>query len=468
MDAILKQDTPPLSKRPTGKRTGLNDCRIGMVAILALAFSLIVALALPTRSWAGYASIVVDAETGTVLHARNADTRNYPASLTKMMTLYLLFEAIDQGKFTTSSRLKVSAQAARQPPTKLGLKQGSTIQVDDAIKALVTRSANDVAVVVGEALGGTESKFASLMTKKAKQLGMSKTTFRNASGLPDNGQMSTARDIAVLSMALMKHFPHHYHYFATESFRFSNRTITTHNHVLKQYKGADGLKTGYIRASGFNVASSAVRDGHRIIGVVFGGRTARSRDAHMMKLLDEGFTKVAKLNPAVPVPDLKPGTAVASSSGPGFGDDRLTDMGSADDPPLPPPPKPGTQIAQVTRNVTQQAAMVTPQTAAPIAGKPGIAKAVPGKGSWGIQVGAYSQADAARNAATRASGLLSPSYGKLNPLVLPHPASTGTLFRARILGMASEKEARGACALIQRSNRSCLVVMPTGSSVVFR
>ncbi|WP_413203381.1 serine hydrolase [Rhodospirillum sp. A1_3_36] len=466
----MEQDTHPVGKWPSSRRLAMHGRRFGAVTLLALAFSLVVALAVPTRSWAGYASIVVDAETGTVLHARNADTRNYPASLTKMMTLYLLFEAMDQGKFTTSSRLKVSARAASQPPTKLGLKQGSTIKVEDAIKALVTRSANDVAVVVGEALGGTESKFAKLMTKKAKQLGMTRTTFRNASGLPNNGQMSTARDIAVLSMALMKHFPHHYHYFATESFRFGNRTITTHNHVLKEYKGADGLKTGYIRASGFNVASSAVRNGHRVIGVVFGGRTARSRDAHMMKLLDEGFTKVAKLNPAVPVPDLKPGTVVAASSGPRFGDDRLTDMGSADDPPLPPPPKPGTQVAQVTQKVTQQVAMVTPPTP-PVIRKSGASKSantVPGKGSWGIQVGAYSQADAARNAATRAKGLLSPSYGRLTPQVLPHPASSGTLFRARILGMANEKEARGACALIQRSNRSCLVVMPTGSSIVFR
>ncbi|MCF8482671.1 MAG: D-alanyl-D-alanine carboxypeptidase [Rhodospirillum sp.] len=438
---------------------------MGAKILGVLVFSLILALVLPTRSWAGYASIVVDAETGTVLHARNADTRNYPASLTKMMTLYLLFEAIDQGKFTMDSPLKVSANAAGQPPSKLGVKQGSTIKVEDAIKALVTKSANDVAVVVGEALGGTELKFATQMTKKARQLGMSRTTFRNASGLPNNGQMSTARDIAVLSMALMKHFPHHYHYFATESFRFGNRTVTTHNHVLKQYKGADGLKTGYIRASGFNVASSAVRDGHRIIGVVFGGRTARSRDAHMMKLLDEGFTKVAKLNPDVPVPDLKPGTAMASATN----TDPLTDMGSADDAPLPPPPKPGNLVAQLSQQqASEQVAMMTPTTPSTPKAAAKVATAVPGKGTWGIQVGAYSQIDAARNAATRASGLLSPSYGKLHAEVLPHPASTGTLFRARILGMADEDEARGACALIQRSNRSCLVVMPTGSSMVFR
>jgi D-alanyl-D-alanine carboxypeptidase len=451
-----------MDKMVRNPRAGGPLLRKGMLSLLTVTAILVLALVAPGRSWAGYASIVVDAGTGTVLHASNADTRNYPASLTKMMTLYLLFEALDQGKYTMDSKLPVSARAAGQPPSKLGVPQGGSIKVEDAIKALVTKSANDVAVVVAEALGGTEIKFAGSMTQKARQLGMSKTTFRNASGLPNNGQMTTARDMAVLSMALMKHFPQYYHYFGTISFRYGNRTVTTHNHVVRQYKGADGLKTGYIKASGFNVASSAVRDGHRLIGVVFGGRTARTRDAHMMKLLDEGFAKVAKMNNPVPVPDLKPGTVMAGAPG----DDQLAqDMGSADDAPLPPPPKPGTQTASFTTSAPQQVAMLAPQGKSTPAAK---AKTTPGQGTWGVQVGAYAQSDAARKAAERATGLLGSSYGRLDTQVLPHQATSGTLYRARVLGMADERKARGACAVIQRANRSCLVVLPSGSSIVFR
>ena len=243
---------------------------------------------------ARYASIVIDAETGEVLRSRNADIRRYPASLTKMMTLYLLFEAIDEGRLSLTSKLKVSKRAAGQPASKLGLRAGSTIRVEDAIKALAVKSANDIAVVVAEALGGTEVEFARKMTRKAQALGMSRTTFRNASGLPNRKQRSTARDMAQLARALMRDFPHRYHYFDDQRFRYSGRVHRTPNRLLDSYRGMDGIKTGYIRASGFNLVASAERDGRRVIAVVFGGKTARSRNSHMASLLDLGFTRIAE------------------------------------------------------------------------------------------------------------------------------------------------------------------------------
>ena len=241
-----------------------------------------------------YASIVVDAVTGEVLHADKADRRAYPASLTKMMTLYLLFEAVDQRRLGLDQKLKVSRRAAGMPPSKLGLKRGQSIRVRDAIKALVTKSANDVAVVVAEALGGNEQKFARLMTEKARALGMSRTTFRNASGLPNSQQLSTARDMARLAQALQRHFPHHYKVFSTKRFSYAGRSYKNHNKLLTNYSGTDGIKTGYTHASGFNLAASTKRDGRRLIAVVFGGKTAKSRDRHIRKLLDRGFAKLAK------------------------------------------------------------------------------------------------------------------------------------------------------------------------------
>src|SRR5215470_10725342 len=240
------------------------------------------------------AAIVVDAESGNVLYDSNSGARTYPASLTKMMTLYLLFEAIEAKQVKLDDTLPVSAHAAVQPATDLGLRAGQGISVEKAILGLIVHSANDVAVVVAEALGGTESQFAAMMTKKARQLGMTSTTYRNASGLPDPGQLTSARDMAVLARALITRFPGFYPYFATESFTYLGRVYTTHNRLVMHYPGADGLKTGYIRASGYNVATSATRNGRRIVAVIMGGRSAFARDAQMMALLDQGFALVAQ------------------------------------------------------------------------------------------------------------------------------------------------------------------------------
>ena len=237
-------------------------------------------------------SIVIDADTGRVLSEMNADSITYPASLTKMMTLYLTFEALNSGRLRLDQSLPVSNEAASKSPTKLHLVPGDSVQVHDLILGIVTKSANDAAAVLAEGLAGSEPAFADRMTAKARQLGMTNTIYRNASGLPDSEQRTTARDVAQLALALYHDFPREYRYFATREFFFRGRVILTHNHLLDWYEGADGIKTGYIGASGFNLAASAVRNGHRLIGVVMGGVSAGSRDREMAALLDQGFAEV--------------------------------------------------------------------------------------------------------------------------------------------------------------------------------
>ena len=237
------------------------------------------------------AAIVVDAKTGKVLYAENPDAPRHPASVTKVMTLYLLFEQLDRGKMTLSTELKVSAHAQRQAPSKLGVSAGETITVEDAIKALVTRSANDVAAVIAENIGGSEDNFAQLMTRKARAIGMSHTVYKNASGLPDPGQITTARDLATLGRAVQSRFPKYYPYFATRSFNYEGEVIGNHNHLLGRIEGVDGIKTGFTRTSGFNLLTSAKLDGHHIVGVVMGGRTGPSRDNTMARLVQTYLPK---------------------------------------------------------------------------------------------------------------------------------------------------------------------------------
>ena len=238
---------------------------------------------------AGYAAIVVDPATGQVLDAVNPDQQNYPASLAKMMTLYLTLQALHDGKLKLDQKLPVTAWAAAKAPTKLGLRRGQTISVKDCILGMVTKSANDAATVVAEGLGGTEQHFADLMNAQAARLGMQRTHFDNASGLPDPDNTTTARDMATLAVALYRDFPNDTHYFATREFVFRGRLVRGHNHLMDHFPGMDGLKTGFTDASGFNLASTAVRDGHRLFGVVMGGRTAAARDKVMARLLDDGF-----------------------------------------------------------------------------------------------------------------------------------------------------------------------------------
>jgi D-alanyl-D-alanine carboxypeptidase len=248
-----------------------------------------------------YSSIVVDANSGAIMQATNADAPRHPASLTKIMTLYLLFERLEQGKIKLSTELPVSAHAAVQAPSKLGLKPGDSIRVETAIRAIVTKSANDVAVIVAEAIGGDEAAFAKMMTAKARALGMNQTTYRNASGLPDDQQITTARDQAILGRAIQDRFPNYYHYFATRTFEYRGHAIRNHNHLLGTVDGVDGIKTGYIHDSGFNIVTSVRRANHHLIAVVFGGRSAPARDARVKSLIDNNINIAAVKRTAPPV-----------------------------------------------------------------------------------------------------------------------------------------------------------------------
>ena len=262
-----------------------------------------------------YAALVVHADTGDVLFDRYADDRRYPASLTKMMTVYMLFEALEEGEITMETKMKVSKRASQQPASKLGLRRGSTITVEEAINALVIKSANDVATVVAEELGGSETRFAREMTKKARELGMKRTTFRNASGLPNSKQVTTARDMAILSRRVIQDFPERFETFQRSSFSWNGRTYRSHNKVMLTLDGADGLKTGYTRASGYNLATTTLRGDHRLIGIVLGGRSGATRDRHMKDILNKAYLDIRRKPSLVntiladrPAPRLKPGT----------------------------------------------------------------------------------------------------------------------------------------------------------------
>ncbi len=382
----------------------------------ALLLAVAVLLAGAKSSEAGYASIILDADTGEVLRSRNADPRNYPASLTKLMTLYMVFVELDSGRLQLSDTLAVSKRAAGQPASKLGLKRGQSITVRQAIMALATKSANDVATVVAEAISGTEREFAVSMTNQARNLGMKRTRFRNASGLPNRKQLSSARDMSVLAMAILRDFPHFYDYFSLKSFTYDGKTHRTHNNLLNRYPGMDGMKTGYIRASGFNLVASAKREGRRVIAVVFGGRTAKSRDQHMIKLLDLGFERMAQRDRSrgvkqfavlnkIPVPVFKPGANRQLLS-------AIL---------LPPPPRPII-------------------------------------GQWAIQIGAYRSITAAetalRVAFTRLSKLLVNASAALTPVEMKRGH---VLYRARFLGL-HKGEARQACISLKAVTMPCAVM----------
>jgi D-alanyl-D-alanine carboxypeptidase len=243
------------------------------------------------------AALVIDAKTGTVLYSRNATASRHPASLTKMMTLYLLFEKLRLQKMTLDTQLTASANAAAQPRSHLRLREGNTISVDMAIKAIVVCSANDVAVTVAEAIGGTEQHFSELMNAKAHELGMAHTFFHNATGLPDDLQQTTAEDLSILARHLVYDFPEYFGYFRTPQITWRGIDYNTHDNLIGNYKGADGIKTGYIDASGYNLVSTAERDGTRLIGVVMGGLTAERRDEEMVDLLDATFEAVKAKTP---------------------------------------------------------------------------------------------------------------------------------------------------------------------------
>src|SRR5882757_802656 len=283
-----------------------------------------------------YAAIVVDAKNGGVLHAANPDAPRHPASLTKIMTLYLLFERLESGKITLDTHMPVSEEASSQAPTKLGLKPGETLKVEDAIKGLVTKSANDAAVVIAEALGGTEDEFARAMTRKARALGMKNTTYRNANGLPNDEQITSARDQALLGIAIQERFPKYYRYFSTPSFVYRGNAMRNHNRLLGKVEGVDGIKTGFTRDSGFNLVTSVKRGPRFIVAVVLGGRSGASRDAKMRDLIETHIANASTKPAAELVAVAKPEPAPAPVAKPQVAAPQLASTDSNQTAPIPP------------------------------------------------------------------------------------------------------------------------------------
>ena len=380
---------------------GTRPSRVFGLSALISTIGLVFALVFSPAASARYASIVIDAESGEVLHAINPDTRNYPASLTKMMTLYMVFEALHRGDITLDKKFKVSAKAARRSPSKLGLKRGESITVRNAILALVTKSANDVATVIAEGLGKTEHAFAKKMSARARAIGMSRSDFANASGLPNRRQKSTARDMATLARALITDYPQYYQYFSATRFDFRGRSYSNHNRFMKRYAGADGLKTGYIHASGYNLAASVRRGDRRLVGVVLGGRTSRSRDRHMARLFDRAF--------AFSRPAIKPNFAATR--------DR--------------PKK--------ERRAGRMAALA--------------------KRSWSVQVGAFKRFAQAHLAVTRAARNAPALLPRSRFYVQPVKSENGILYRARIIGLDAIR-ARAACKILRKKKLVCEALPP--------
>jgi D-alanyl-D-alanine carboxypeptidase len=412
----------------------------------AMAFSGGSALAAPN------AAIVVDAKSGKVLYSSNADAKRHPASLTKMMTLYMLFESIDSGKTSLKTRIKMSSRCAGQAPSKLGLKPGQTISARDATLSLVTKSANDVACAIGEHLGGSESAFARKMTVRAHALGMTKTTFRNASGLPDPAQVTSARDMALLGRALQEHFPSHYKFFSTRSFKWKGTTMANHNRLLGRVEGVDGIKTGYTRASGFNLVSSVKRDNRQIIAVVLGGDTGKARDQRMASLIKDYMPKATKGARTVSIVQGAPvldGTVVAG----------------AEDAPLPPKrplaSEPITTASVVGANSIFALAAVEQGDADATAAVEEMAAAETPPviaGGWKIQLAATPTQSSAEEILERARTKAPTLLADASPYTETVVKEDVTLYRARFVGFVDKDAARAACAQLVKQKFSCLAL----------
>ena len=438
-------------------------CFLGVFAILAMVSAFLPGSALARGGNPRYAAIVMDADTGAILHQSNADKVLHPASLAKIMTLLLTFEAIEKGELRLRDRVVVSRHAASVVPSKLDLKPGSSIRVEDAIYGLVTKSANDVAVALAEQIGGgSEAHFAVMMNRKAREIGMMHTNFVNASGLHNKRQVTSARDMAKLARYILTDYPQYYHYFGTRQFTYQGLTHRNHNRLMETYRGMDGFKTGYIGPSGFNLVASAKRGNHRLIGVVFGGVSANSRNAHMAALLDSGFDGLEQqviMARAVPVPSRKPQaiTQLASALSdvvPAAGDARdgarwhgegrvmkgaaFSEMiGEGDSDP-----------AVSKRLETGMMAI------AALKGRP--IEENEDEGRWAVQVGAFgSRAKTDRAIAQALQTLPSELAGEASPAIAPMKTRQGWLFRGRLTGLTQDQAAQ-VCTLL----KDCLPVAP--------
>ncbi len=463
-----------------------------------------------------YAGIVMDAKTGRVLYSHQANSKRHPASLTKMMTLYLMFEAIENRKLSLKTRIKMSRYAASKPPSKLGIKPGRSLSAKQAIYALVTKSANDVATAVGEHIAGSEVKFAKLMTKRARQLGMHRTTFRNASGLTAKGQLTTAKDMALLGIALREHYPKYYRYFTTRSFKYGKRKYGNHNKLLGRVKGVDGIKTGYTRAAGFNLVSSVQLNKRSIVAVVLGGKSGKSRNAQMQNLIARHLKKatrrskrkmlVARVNThrrsnivvaSVSLPKRGPipvfraqsndparlrieqahiaSVAYAPATKPGRNGsvdairDKLLAMNNNRAPvPIQSP------IAKPDSVVTASIRPQVPVGLAPMPTKArkvsvvksgltaGKSKATTNPGGWQVQIAAVPDQASAISFLSKARkklpSLAKRKYGNLRDYLQPTVKNGVQLYRARFAGFKNKDSARSACKAMKKRKISCLAI----------
>ncbi|MDX0428786.1 peptidase M15 [Sinorhizobium medicae] len=383
---------------------------------------------------AGSASLVVDARTGRVLSAENPDTLNHPASLTKMMTLYMTFEALHRGQLAWKTPVPMSATAARKPPTKLGVRPGETITVQEAVYGMIVRSANDAAAAMAERLGGTEEGFARMMNAKARQLGMNRTFFVNASGLPASEQVTTARDMARLAVALMRHYPREYRLFSVQSFAFRGRVIRGHNNLMYRYQGMDGIKTGYTRASGYNLVSAVAEGNRRLIGVVLGGRSARSRDEKMAALLDQHLGRVS--SPGRPM--------IESANAP-----RLADVASL----------PGVSLSYAGTKPAVEA-LAAPAAAAPTTVPAAVAAASAPSFSngWRIQLSTAPTAEGARKMLVEAQS----AGGAALLGGTPHSEAAGKAYGVGFVGFVSREAAAIACDVLKKRSYDCVLLPDEG------
>jgi D-alanyl-D-alanine carboxypeptidase (penicillin-binding protein 5/6) len=455
--------------------------RLALALSLAVATGLSAVVGLPSSAAAQpagaseekYAAIVVDAATGEVLYAKNADSPRHPASITKIMTLYLAFEQIAAGKLKLDDPLPVSAHAASMSPTKLGVRAGETVTVDDAMRAITVLSANDMAVALAEKIGGSESNFAALMTLRAQELGMVNTHFANASGLPDSRQISSARDIALMSRAVMRDFPQYYGYFSLHQFIYHGEVNTNHNHLLDKMQGVDGLKTGFVNASGFNLSASAVRNNHRLIAVMLGGRTASARDNHVQALLETGFDIMRRRDAGEKItlaqnmfePAPADGPIIAPTGEVGMGDPtakapivlsnvELASLHAAEGPPTGPaatvkPASPASEQAPAPKLIRVKSTADDVDEGSKARGGR--------RGDWMVQVGAYHRMSDARSQIAslnrKFGGDLEPGRGEVES------AGHG-YFRARFVGLSSSA-AKNACAALRHHRLTCQALGPS-------
>jgi D-alanyl-D-alanine carboxypeptidase len=411
------------------------------------------------------AVLVVDANTGRTLYERSADALRYPASLVKLMTLYMVFEQIQLGRLTYRTRIRFSDNAAGAAPSRLGVEAGTEIDLIDAVKALITKSANDVAVAIAEHIAGSEARFAQMMTQKARQLGMQVTTFRNASGLPDPEQVTTAREMIILALRLQDDFPTHYPLFATRTFTYDGATFRNHNTLLFRYRGLDGMKTGYIRASGFNLVASVRRGRKHVVAVVFGGRTAAARNAAMRRYLDRGLRQAsetrtrkrtvalvarAKAAPASPPPAAQP-PAPPHAAAPGIAIARVRPVLVPHAPHAHDAPKDAGKQPASIEGLLQRAARADEA-------EPKAAAAPHAADAFHIQIGAFqSQGDAERRLAwvrERAGAVL----GDCTAMTSPVKLGAKVLYRARYAGFHALAPAAKACDALKRLSIDCLVL----------